>query len=315
MTVESYAADFAAAAEDLLTGLRDAEWEDGFSPRDWAAAEEAGWLDVLRAEEKGGLGLGLPELGVIFRSVGRHLFAGPLLEHAVAVPLVEAAGAEVDGFVAVVFGDGAGTRYADRADTLIVVRDGGVEVVPASAATIMPRRSLDPAVTYGDVSRLPGGDLVPLDVDQLVAALRLMAACELAGLAERSLELAVEYAKQREQFGRPIGSFQAVQHILAEMARRQHGLNALVESAVAAAGEARPLAGRVAKAATALGSREIVEGSLQVHGGIAFTVEHVLHRYYKHVLGLEHLYGGGRELSRELGRMLLERGREPWPEW
>jgi acyl-CoA dehydrogenase len=311
------AGEFEGAAEELLVHLRAGEWEDGFSPTDWAAAGEAGWFDILRAETDGGLGLGLPELGGIFRAVGRNLFAGPLLEHAVAVPIVEAAGGHVEGMVALVDSPAHGVRFADRAETFLVLADDSVAIVPAAVVTVAPHASLDPSVSYADVmlAEARPQQVVSLDVPGLRGALRLMLACEIAGLADRTLELAVEYAKVREQFGRPIGGFQAVQHLLAEMARRRHALDALCRSAVHAAPDALPLAGSVAKAAAAANGRAIVEGSLQVHGGIAFTIEHVLHRYYKHLLGLEQLFGGSRELESELGHMLLERGAEPWPCW
>jgi alkylation response protein AidB-like acyl-CoA dehydrogenase len=72
---------------------------------------------------------------------------------------------------------------------------------------------------------------------------------------------------------------------------------------------------RIAKGHAADTARTVTEGSLQVHGGIAFTIEHQLHRYYKHVLGLEGLYGGTRELAGDLGRELLAPGATSWPLW
>lgn len=317
MSSVDLSADVAAAATETLTQLRKAEWQNGFNRADWDVARDAGWLDILRREEDGGLGLGLAEMGAVFRAVGRHLFAGPLLEHAVALPLVEQAGARVEGMVAIVDRRSRTVRFADCADTLLVLGNGGVSVVPTARATVKPRESLDPSVTYADVS-LDGAeptDRVSLDVERLLGSLRLMIAFELTGIADRALELSIAYAKQREQFGRPIGSFQAVQHLLAEMARRRHVLDALCSSAGAATPEALPLAGRVTKAAAAANARKIVEGSMQVHGGIAFTTEHVLHRYYKHLLGLEQLLGGPRELATDLGQMLLRADADPWPSW
>jgi alkylation response protein AidB-like acyl-CoA dehydrogenase len=76
-----------------------------------------------------------------------------------------------------------------------------------------------------------------------------------------------------------------------------------------------PQIARVAKAAAARSAREVVEGSLQVHGGIAFTIEHELHRYYKHVLGLEPLLGSPRALHAAIARDLLQPGDASWPAW
>ena len=150
------------------------------------------------------------------------------------------------------------------------------------------------------------------------ATARLAIAAELAGIAGHALQLAVAYAKEREQFGQPIGGFQAIQQILAEMARESDGARALVRESLSAADRtpsALPDIARVAKSGTARATRGVVEDALQVHGGIAFTIEHELHRYYKHVLALEQLHGSPRELNRELGAALLAPAGETWPSW
>jgi hypothetical protein len=214
-------------------------------------------VDVLATEDDDGLGLGLSELGPIFQAAGRHLLGGPLLEHAVIAPLVGSAanaglaahlrelrrgsgllawapegppltGSRLDG-------PAGNVRFADRATVVAVsVRSGQVAVVPADrdGVRIVARESLDPVVSYGCVTF----DAVGVAPDEVVSvagledAGRLMVACELSGIAQHALALATEYTKQREQFGRPIGSFQAVAHLLAEMARTSYGLESLCPS-------------------------------------------------------------------------------------
>ena len=367
---DALAAEFAEVAEGVLERLgRDKNIEadieqQGFSAAAWAAIVQAGWFETLLPESQGGLGLGLAALGPIFRAVGRHLAAGPVVEHAVALPMVVAQTAAGDARsrlesslrgrrrMALVDTAGVGgllilcdgrldgvveiVRGAAGADDLLVVaNDGGHAAFLAIDAsqpgvTIETRESLDPRMSVGRVAF----DAVRLDTQaragaretaaddalrgRIHAGMRLMLGCELAGIADRTLGLAVEYAKQREQFDRPIGSFQAVQHLLAEGARQEFGLARLCADAAKVADE-RPdqlaIAGLVVKAHGAATARSVAEISLQVHGGVAFTVEHQLHLYYKRLLGLEGYFGGPGEIYRELGHGLLDASRDAWPAW
>ena len=369
-TQDDMALEFAATAQDILARLAGseavaAEFEkDGFSPRAWTAVAEAGWLDALVSESAGGAGLSLRELGPIFTAVGRHLFPGPLAEHAVAGALAASAarGAAQERLLAALGGDtmlavvdaaAAGAlggmapqlrdgrlsggceqvRFAAQAGELLVVAeaDGGPVLVLVDAARahvqITTRPSLDPvtlvaAVTFDSVRCEDDDVVVGGDAGDLLArirsGMRVAVACELSGIADHVLTLAVDYAKERHQFGRPIGSFQALQHILAEMVRETFGLSHVCREATRASDAGRDAiedAALVAKAHAAEAARSVTEDSLQVHGGIAFTVEHQLHRYYKHVLFLEGFYGGRHEIHQALGRRLLTTRTHPWPAW
>jgi alkylation response protein AidB-like acyl-CoA dehydrogenase len=356
--------EFGQAAEQLLTGvMRREEVREGvaggFSEEAWELVSETGWSEVLVPETEEGLGLGLTELGPIFKAVGRHLLPGPLLEHATLLPLLVAvrpAGA-AERLLAMragtakiaapglglaqtrlphlrggrLNGSCAGVRYAPLANELVVsCVDGGnaVAIVPTDreGVEVVPRAGLDPVVSVGDVvfddvevaeDERFGGEAATSFLAQAISLQRLLIACELCGIAERTLELAVAYANEREQFGKPIGAFQAVQHLLAEAARRTHGLDCLCRESLEAADrspEGKENIAIVAKAGVAGSSRAVVETSLQVHGGIAFTMEHALHGYYTHALGLEALHGGSRELGRQLGTSLIDGG-SSWPEW
>ncbi|HVY97285.1 MAG TPA: acyl-CoA dehydrogenase family protein [Solirubrobacterales bacterium] len=141
----------------------------------------------------------------------------------------------------------------------------------------------------------------------------LALACEAFGAGERALELAAEYAEQRQQFGRPIASFQAVAHLLAEMKlgieTARAGIGRLVD--LAAAEEADPVAladwTAVLSHAVPAAARRACEGSIQVHGGIGFSWELGLHLGYRRVLAVQYLLGGEAASAEVAGAAYLAR--------
>lgn len=138
-------------------------------------------------------------------------------------------------------------------------------------------------------------------------------ALEAVGIAQKALELAVEHASSREQFGRKIGVYQAVSHTLAdtyvetELAR---SLSYWAAWCVAEGEDIAPIASAAAKAYAGEAAVTACERSIQVHGGVGFTWEHVLHRYYKRALWIQSREGYARTLRAEVAAWLLERGRE-----
>lgn len=132
------------------------------------------------------------------------------------------------------------------------------------------------------------GDLLPV-----VDLARVLLAAEMLGGAEACLELAVEYARQRAQFGRPIGSFQAVKHMCAEMLIEIDATRAAVMFAAmsATSGEELAIAAPLAKAQAADTFVQCAESAIQIHGGIAFTWAHPLHRYFRRAKSTEALFG------------------------
>ncbi|MFC5947513.1 acyl-CoA dehydrogenase family protein [Pseudonocardia lutea] len=213
---------------------------------------------------------------------------------------------------------------------LVVVEHPEPTLVMASTATAgltsRHRRSFDPAAECAQVV-FDGAEFEPLfenrsgeperaasRITQLRDAARLLYAHEAAGTARHLLDSAVSYAKEREQFGRPIGAFQAVAHLLATLATRQLTLEAACEQGLDLwDGDPvrRGVAAATAKAIAADVGRSVGEGALQVHGGIAFTHEFPLHRWHLHALSLQGLYGDQRVLAAELGHLLLHEGLEP----
>ncbi len=135
----------------------------------------------------------------------------------------------------------------------------------------------------------------------------MLVSAEAVGAAAAVLELAREYAGQRRQFGRPIGSFQAVRHLLADMYVKVESSWSSVLYAAAALDEDEPDALRtasIAKAWSARATQEVAHGALQVFGGIAFTAEHPAHRFLRRVVVRGGHYGTARDHERALGRAL-----------
>jgi alkylation response protein AidB-like acyl-CoA dehydrogenase len=337
------AMDAALAREEVRTALA----ADGHAEATWAAAIDGGWLDVLIPIAAGGAGLGLEDYGPVLFEAGSRLFGEPLIEHGAAafalashVPgALEALGSRPTaladagalGLPLPKLEGGALTaelpavRFASTAKTIVLAfesESSRPEVALTSAdhpsIAIDPLASFDPYSGYArlgfDAWRprpddvIVSGELAEALLADLRAGARILAACELAGLAHRALEMSVDYSRERQQFRRPIGSFQAVQQLLADMAMRALSLRALCNAGARRADReptALPQLARVLKAYAASAARSVVEGALQVHGGIAFTTEFPLGAYYSHVLALEGWYGGRRELARQLGEQLI----------
>jgi alkylation response protein AidB-like acyl-CoA dehydrogenase len=252
-----------------------------------AELRELGWLGVSVPEERGGGGLSFVDEAILFEETGRALYAGPFLTTAVVLPALpeldeHAWSVEVDGLV----------PHLDSVDR--VLRDD-MTAVPAEGETLP---TVDETRPLGRLSA-SGGD--PVDGAQLQGdfepvRLRLLAALavEAVGIAQKALELGVEYVSQREQFGKKIGTYQAVSHPLADTYVETELARSLAYWAawcVAEDDEQAPVAVASAKAQAAETAVAACERSIQVHGGIGFTWEHVLHRYYKRAQWID-AFGG-----------------------
>jgi alkylation response protein AidB-like acyl-CoA dehydrogenase len=183
---------------------------------------------------------------------------------------------------------------ADAADFFIVATsDGRRHIVERGAAgvSVHPATSIDPtrplyAVRFEGVE-VAAGDSLPAEAqDYYPVFFRacVALAAESTGLAQRTMEMAVEYAKDRQQFGRPIGSYQAVSHRCAQMLLETENARSAVYGAAWAADaepESLPLAASMAKAYASDAGWRVPDASIQVHGGIGFTWEHDLHFFLK----------------------------------
>nr|WP_039935143.1 acyl-CoA dehydrogenase family protein [Streptomyces viridochromogenes] len=222
----------------------------------WRALGEAGFFALRLPEAAGGVGLGLPEAVLVFEEAGRALLPGPLVATHLAAGAVPGA---ATGATVVTAVDGSLVEWLEQAD-----------VVRGDAIGAVALRSLDPLTP---LHRVPGG---PAAAPDPVAA--LLTAAEQLGTAGRVCELAAQHARAREQFGRPIGAFQAVAHLCAGMLVRAETARAAVYAAAVTADPVDIAAARLlADEAAVRGARDC----LQVHGGMGFTWESEVHLHLK----------------------------------
>jgi alkylation response protein AidB-like acyl-CoA dehydrogenase len=306
------------AARDLLDGrcdrtvVRAALDRPGFDRELWAAMTDQGWLGLGTAEEHGGLGLGTVEVAVLLEQTGSHLVPVPFLQQVLALStLAESArgegllGGEVIGTVArtplILHRDG---NVSGRPEPVIFGASADVLVVPARRAD--PEGPVLVAVDLADiaVTAEPAMDqtreLAWVDLDHAAAEVvgdadaaqafldrgATFHAMEMLGCADTVLTMAVEYAKEREQFGRPIGSFQAVKHRCADMLVDVEGMRSAAYYAAWAIGAAdqgdeAAVAASTAKVWCSDAGLRVAESALQVHGGIGFTWESDVHLHLK----------------------------------
>jgi alkylation response protein AidB-like acyl-CoA dehydrogenase len=194
--------------------------------------------------------------------------------------------------------DGVATLVADagEADFAILIDDGRASLQEGAAAaerldTIDSTRRFYRLAATGEQD-LPGDPQPALD--RVYTAL----AAELTGVSQRALEMTVEYARERKQFGRPIGAYQAVSHTCAQMLLETENARATTYYAAWCADaepESLPLASSVAKAYASDAAWNVTASALQVHGGIGFTWEHDLHFFLKRARTGGTLFGSARE--------------------
>jgi alkylation response protein AidB-like acyl-CoA dehydrogenase len=289
-----------------LERLPDFEGPGGVDRSFWLELAQLGIFQLRVSEAQAGLGLGAAELVLVFEALGRQLVPGPLVWSELAAGRIggAATGEKIVGGLDLLSAapEPYLVEHAEALDTLLLLRPEGVFEVAASEIESVPLQSpLDPLTPMQHARRLPQGT----QIGDAVTAQRLRiegmtaVSAQLLGIAEATLELALAYAKQREQFGRSIGSFQAIKHMLADMFVRQE----LARAAVYAAGATldHPEVGDVDQAAR---GAKIVAGEsamknaracIQIHGGMGYTWEIPAHYYLKRCWVLESTFGAAEE--------------------
>jgi alkylation response protein AidB-like acyl-CoA dehydrogenase len=279
----------------------------GLDPSVWKAVVEQGWPAAAVPGELGGLDMGWVELATLLEVGGAHVVPAPILQQVVAIDVLQRAGhasverlAAGDAIATVVWRSVeaesdrlAGTSdlavFGPDADLAVVVADGGLFVVDLVATDTRPTRepAMDLTRSLGwlrfdgtAAERLGGADLV----DRFLDAGAVAYSAELLGASARVLDLSVEHAKSREQFGRPIGSFQAVKHRCADMLVDIEGMRSAVYYAAWCLAVDHPdasVAASSAKTWCSDAAKRVMASALQVHGGIGFTWECDVHLYVK----------------------------------
>lgn len=291
----------------------------------WSAASELGWTGLAVAEDHGGSGFGLGEVAVVLECLGRHLAPGPFLPTVCAAVVLDryapdtvaaqllpslangqtVAALGVAGTVAVgadhvATGEQPTVLGAPDADLLVLTAGDDLVVVDAAAdgVTVTALDSLDTTRSLGSVTLR--GVAVPQDRVLRGAARnartvwRILTAAEAVGVGWAALQMAVDYAKVREQFGRTIGTFQAVKH---------HAANMLVDVEVATAAtwdaaraddlDSAWFAAAVAAALAIRAQVSTTQNNIQLHGGIGYTWEHDAHLYLRRARTLAALMADG----------------------
>ncbi|MFE9565639.1 acyl-CoA dehydrogenase family protein [Streptomyces sp. NPDC006487] len=234
----------------------------------WRELGEAGFFSLRLPEDEGGVGLGLPEAVLVFEEAGRALLPGPLVATHLAAGRVAGA-AEGEAVVTAFDLQGPLVAHLGEADAVL-----GADGEPVEVRAGDPVRSADPLTPLVRVP-LPG-EPVTAGAHRDAGAL-LTAALQL-GSALRTVELAVRYAKEREQFGQPIGAFQAVKHLCAQMLVRAEVARTAVYAAAVTADPAEVAGAKLlADEAAVRNARDC----LQVHGGMGFTWEADVHLHLK----------------------------------
>jgi alkylation response protein AidB-like acyl-CoA dehydrogenase len=317
---------------------------NGYPREEWKELVGLGWTSIGVPEDEGGAGLGFVEEALLAEELGRAVFPGPFLSSILlALPALRAGGARdhaalvasgerlatvawgaVAGFSATpTFArEGARLTGASRfvpdlaiADLIVVLDAGSGWVVERDGEGVGWRElpTVDGTRRLGELE-LDGAAGEALSLPDgfegvLLARAWVALAAEAVGLASRALDLAIGHAKAREQFGRPIGSFQAVSHQLADTLADVETTRSLVywgAWAVDAGAPDAPAAAAAAKARAGEVATTACERSIQVHGGIGFTWEHVLHRLYRRALGISQLFGSAVQLRARVAEHLLD---------
>ncbi len=271
--------------------VRGLEASDGVDRALWSELVDAGVFTLRAPEADGGVGLGSAESVLVFEELGRACVPGPLVASEIA------ASNEVVGIVERARGPVV-IEYWNVLDRLLVLESNGIaEVDPASVVAARSEHPVDPLTPIWIAERLPTG--VQVGDGELASRVRLNGALLTAaiqlGLSEAVLDVAVAYAKERQQFDRPIGSFQAVKHMLADMLVRTEVARAAVYAAGVTIDD--PSVGDVDRAVSAAkitaGDAAVKNGkaAIQVHGGMGFTWEVDAHLYLKRAWALDTAFG------------------------
>jgi alkylation response protein AidB-like acyl-CoA dehydrogenase len=313
--------DIKGVARELLTArspwakVREAAEAQTYDQALWSELTQLGWPGIAVAEEHGGQGLGAVELAVLLEELGYACAATPFLSTATVAAVIQATGTDeqrarwLPGLASGETTAGMGTRElcADPVGAAVVLVLDGDDAVLIADPEATELVSIDPTRRFGTIAG-EGEPLGPGAADRVRAAI----AAEVVGVAQRGLEMSLEYVKERKQFGVPVGSFQAVAHRCAQMLLGTESARSTAYFAAwaADADPARlPEAAALAAACAADAGRDVAASAIQAHGGIGFTWEADVHWLYKRSQLDAALLGGAKRHRAALARIAGERVR------
>ncbi len=333
--LRGFARDFLAGRYDDVRLAEIADSETGLDPEVWPKLAEMGWLDAE---------LTFLDQAVLFEETGYRPPAAPFFstlalaapalddesvkrisEGALTATLAWAEPGVPQGLLDPAHATAGGGRLTGEkvivpdgaaVDLFVVTAADGLYAVEASDAQVTPHRTIDgtrrlATVRFDGVParRLSGGEEAREALTRVRDRAYAAAALESVGVAQRALDLLVAYAKERRQFGKPIGVYQAVSHKASNVYVRLQEARSLAYWAAWCVAEGDPMARQACLAAKAFAADTAVfacENAIQGHGGIGFTWEHVLHRYYKRAQWLAAFDGPSRAQRAEVAAYLLD---------
>jgi len=284
------------------------ESERGYDESLWQLlCEQVGAAALVIPEELGGAGGELADAATVLQELGRALVPSPLLGTTLAeLALLAAPERDAKALEGLAEGSSIGALVLDAdyvvngdiADVVVAAADG--QLSRWTRFDAQPVATMDPTRR---LARIRPQESVPLGADPGIAdTAAILLAAEQIGAAERCLELTVEYAKNRVQFGRPIGSFQALKHRMADLYVAVAAAKAVVSEAC---DDPTPTNAATARLAASEALCTVAAEGIQLHGGIAITWEHDMHLYFKRAHGSSHLLSSPRELLRRLEAEVL----------
>lgn len=285
------------------------ESERGYDEALWQLlCEQVGAAALVIPEELGGAGGELADAATVLQELGRALVPSPLLGTTLAeLALLAAPDPDAETLESLAAGSSIGALVLDAdyvvngdiADVVVAAADG--ELSRWTGFSAQPVTTMDPTRR---LARVQAEDTVALGPDPgLADTAAILLAAEQIGAAERCLELTVEYTKSRVQFGRPIGSFQALKHRMADVYVAIAAAKAVVNDAC---NDPTPTNAATARLAASEALCTVTSEGIQLHGGIAITWEHDMHLYFKRAHGSAQLLGSPREVLRRLESEVLE---------
>ena len=285
------------------------ESDRGYDESLWQLlCEQVGAAALVVPEELGGAGGELADAATVLQELGRALVPSPLLGTTLAeLALLAAPEPDAETLASLAEGSSIGALVLDAdyvvngdiADVVVAAANGQLSRWTRFRA--QPIATMDPTRR---LARVEPQDTVTLGPDPgLADSAAILLAAEQIGAAERCLELTVEYAKNRVQFGRPIGSFQALKHRMADLYVAIAAARAVVADACS---DPTPTNAATARLAASETLCKVAAEGIQLHGGIAITWEHDMHLYFKRAHGSAQLLGSPRELLNQLEPEVLK---------
>lgn len=296
-------------AEKMAAGS-DAEAGSGPPPL-WARIRESGFLDALLPEKAGGAGLPLDDFHPLAFACGETALPAPFAETAVARWLLARRGVAAPADAAIILAPPSAVLPLAAHATHALVPGSGIGDARADGVW---RWSLVPVRLAGqDPFRCGGGSIdvcapalleVPAEGEDLLVIAASLAAARMAGGMARLLDMTMDHANTRQQFGRPLAGFQAIQHQVAVMAERL--VSATAASRIGLSGSRfDPLRGAVAKCCTSEAAHDVAAIAHAVHGAIGATADHDLQLHIRRLKQLQLAFGGADYWARRIGQARL----------